>query len=214
MIENEAFGEKPRKVRCGKCAHVWKQEAPSQEDIGLSRQVRKEQTANLQKLASDKKDGVKPNLPTVIKSPLAKKILKVACWLLFVLNVGAFILLNKQLIGQTAFYDMIGDYDTAGIRIEDVKFDEPYEKEGETTYYFDWAVRNDRQTPMRIPHAKLALLNAEKEIIFETGQAASKEILAKEGKFTFRANKLVDETQEGRYVVIDIGNPHEINARD
>lgn len=214
MIENEQFGEKPRKVRCGKCAHIWSQEPPTPEDIGLSRQVRKEQKENLEKVATDRKAGVKPNLPTVIKSGKAKRLLKVACWLLFVANVGVFILLNKPLIGQTAFYDLIGDYDSSGVKISSVKFGEPYKTKAKTIYYFDWEVENERPYEKKIPHAKLALLDAEMNVLQETEPSESGETLSKEGSFTFKSNKLVDESKKGRYVVIDIGNPYEIGTRD
>jgi hypothetical protein len=216
MIENEQFGEKPRKVRCGKCAHVWQQEPPTPEDIGLSRAVRKEQNENLKKVAADRKAGVKPNLPTVIKTGGIKRLLKVACWLLFVGNVFVFILLNKPLIGQTAFYDLIGDYDSSGVKIETVIFNEPYNTDGKVTYYFDWELKNERSYPVQIPHAKMAMLDGDKNLLPETESEiiGSDETLAKEGKFMFSSNKLVDESKKGRYVVIDIGNPYEIGTRD
>lgn len=214
MIENEAFGEAPRKVRCGKCAHVWKQDPPSAEDVGVSRQVRLEQKENLQQMAADKQAGVEPNLPTVVKASKAVKLLKVACWLFFIANVVVFILLNKQLIGQTAFYDLIGDYDTAGVEIDGIKFDEPFKSDGNTTYYFDWGVKNARAEPMQLPHYKLSLLDADKQGLFTSEAIAGQETLAANGEFMFNSNKLVDETGEGRYVVIEIGNAYEIESRD
>lgn len=214
MIENDQFGEKPRKVRCGKCEHVWEQEPPSQEDVAELKQVKAEQAENLAKIVTDKRNGVKPNLPTVIKSSKFKRLLKVACWLLFVANVLVFILLNKPLIGQTEFYDLIGDYDSAGVKISSVKFKEPFEEDGKNNYFFDWQVKNDRQNPMRVPHAKMALLDADRNVIFETKPTSVGESLAKDGSFSFASNKLVDESGKGRYVVIDIGNQFEIETRD
>ena len=213
MVDNEAFGAVPRKVRCGKCEHIWQQEPPSPEQVGVERQVRKEQKDNLSKAFADDKAGIQPNLPTVIEASKITKWLKVACWLLFAGNIFAFILLNKPLIGQTAFYDLIGDYDSAGVKIQDVKFSEPSKSKNKTTYFFDWAVKSDRQEPIRVPHVRLSLLNADKELIFATAPSESTEVLAKNGKFAFSSNKLVDETKQGRYVVIDIGNPYEIETR-
>lgn len=213
MVENEKFGTVARKVRCGKCANVWSQEPATPEQIGMERQVRKEQKENLSKAYADQKAGVEPNLPTVVSVNKTAKWLKVACWVVFIVNVFAFITLNKQLIGQTRFYDMIGDYDTAGLKIQDIKFNEPYKTKGKVSYYFDWAVKSVRQDSMRVPHAQLSLLDKNKKLIFATGAAASKEVLAKQGEYVFRSNKLVDETKQGRYVVIDIGNPYEIETR-
>ena len=212
MVENDQFGDVARKVRCGKCSHVWSQQPATPEQIGMERQVRKEQKDNLAKAYADQKAGVEPNLPVVHKQK-STKWLKAACWLLFAFNVWAFIVLNKPMIGQTSFYDMIGDYDTAGLKIQDIKFNVPYKNKDKVTYYFDWAVKSARQDPMRVPHAQLSLLDKNKDLIFTTGAAESNEVLGKQGEYTFRSNKLVDETKEGRYVVIDIGNPYEIETR-
>ena len=214
MVETEAFGEKSRKVRCGKCTHVWQQEPPSTEDVSTVRQVRIEQTENLAKAVADKKAGVKPNLPALRGAGKIRKALKVACWLLFIFNVFAFILYNKDVVGQTAFYDMIGDYDSRGVEIADVKFTEPLVTKDKIVYYFDWDVQNTRQAPMKVPHVKLALLDADKELIYATEPTETPEMLTKDGEFIFRSNKLIDESKKGRYVVIDIGNPYEITTRD
>lgn len=210
MVDNAAFGAAVRKVRCGKCVHVWHQEPPTEEQVVIERQVRKEQAQNLAQAAVAEKAGAKPNLPTVFEGKKAPKWLKAACWALFVANVFAFVLLNKPLIGQTAFYDMISDYDSSGVKIAEVKL-LPSAKQGE--YFFDFSLKNEKKLPTNAPHAQAQLLDKDKNVVVGSGIMKLPKMLEANGELKLSKQKMLDETEQARYLQIDIGNPYEIENR-
>ena len=117
MVNAESFGGKSRKVRCGNCAHVWEQDAPDERDVQVEKKIIKDQEQNLAAAVEARAAGIKPSLPVVVVVKPVPKWMKVAVVVLVFMNAFGFIIFNKQLIGQTGFYNMLGNYDTRNITI-------------------------------------------------------------------------------------------------
>lgn len=212
LVKAEQLGDKGRKVRCGNCAHVWLQKPADAAAVAKEKEVIKQQQENLQQAAKDKAAGIQPSLPAVFSKPKAIKRLRVAAVILLALNVFGFIFFNKGMIGQTGFYDMIGQYQTDGVEISSVKLLPEKIVNGEKVNMVEWSIRNTTKLERNLPARRIRLLDKDlKQIVSGTDK---KKVLLKPGEdFKFDANAVPNHGDKGKYIVVDIGNPFELSWR-
>lgn len=212
LVSTEQLGVSGRKVRCGNCMHVWHQDAPTVEAVVAEKEIIKNQEENLREAVKQQADGVKPSLPTVLEDNGSFKMLRALIVLLVVANALAFVVTNKPLIGQTGFYDLIGQYDTDGVIISEVSLLEPKEENGKLINYVAWTVSNTRKTKMEMPIRRIRLLDKNMKQILQ-GQDDAYVALAAGASNKFEPNNFPADDPKMKYLVLEIGNPYELSLR-
>ncbi len=211
LVASEALGIEGRKVRCGSCGHVWLQMPPTLEQQEKEKEIAVSQAENLKKAVAEKAQGIEPSLPTVaIIAP--PRWMRAAVVLLAVANVAAFIICNKHTIGQTSFYDMIGQYDTSGVIISDASITAPKEETGKKVYYLDWSVQNTSKESRQYPYDRVRQLDKDLNVL-------NKGVIKKPGTLepgqtiVMKDNRIENPDGKGKYLVLEIGNPYELSLR-
>ena len=207
MVKAESFGDKPRKVRCGNCSHIWSQEPLDDEAVSLENKIIDEQNENLAAAVKAKAEGVKPSLPIVVVTKIVPKWMKAAVVLLVVLNIFSFLILNKQMIGQTGFYTMLGNYDTKNISLENSQLSTL--AGDDKNLYLSWAVHNDNKAAMQVPERRVQIFDKDMKRL---DKAVDNRALSVEAgqNYEFKQNKI---SAKGKYVMLDIGSPYELMFR-
>ncbi|PIR32800.1 MAG: hypothetical protein COV36_03655 [Alphaproteobacteria bacterium CG11_big_fil_rev_8_21_14_0_20_44_7] len=218
LIDPAKLGDKGRKVRCGKCSHIWHQEPAAPEQAKLEADVKKEQAENLRKAAQQKARKEEPALPVVYEKKHAPKFLKIAAAVLLFVNIITFVMLSKDIIGQTKFYDLIGQYNTAGVMIDDVQMLAPHESEEKMIYSIDWRIKNNSKSKRELPARRISLLDADMQPLLRSEIASGDSegdggVLAAGGIFEYKSNTVEDLGKLGRYIALEIGNPFELSTR-
>lgn len=212
MVTPEQLGDKGRKVRCGSCQHVWFQEPPAPEVTKAVEDVKKEQEENLKKAVQNKAEGKAPSLPAVTKPVPAPNWLKAATVILIAFNFLLFLVLNKGIVGQTSFYDLIGQYDTANVTIQNVEFLEPIVEEDGTVYFVDWSIRNTSDLTKYLPVKRIILLDEELEVVKSNSDI--KDMTLRPGQeFELKGSRIPNPDNKGRYLVLEVGNPFDLSLR-
>ena len=144
-------------MRCAKCQHVWLATAPVTDERKqqvLEQQRQEVRKALQEKIVTDKKTSA----PAAQKDP-AKLVayLKIAVALLIVLNLGAALAFNKNIIGQTAFYDMIGQYDTKSIEIDPNSSITNTPHKSGTDVVVNWSIKNTSGKAVKNPSVRIKL---------------------------------------------------------
>ena len=209
LIKAEDIGDKGRRVRCGACGSVWFEKPAAPVIAVQEKEIAEAQTENLKEVVRKQAAGIKPSLPTVYEPVAAPKWLKAAVVVLTIANVGAFIFLNKSLIGQTTFYDMVGQYQTADMAITNASL---VAEKGEKKYAVQWSVINNSKAKRDLPARRIKLLDKDLNIIKENSDNASK--VVEPGQiFPLPPNNIPNKDGKVKYVVLEIGNPYELMRR-
>lgn len=211
LVKAEQLGERGRKVRCGSCAYVWHQEPLSPEAIVNEQEIIRNQQENLREAVQQQADGVRPSLPTIVTLPKRIRRLRVAIFVLVIANALAFIILHKQLIGQTGFYNLIGQYNTKDLKITGVSLLEPKEENGKQINYVEWSITNEGKGSMQLPKRKMTVLDKELDVV--TSGADAQKLMLKPGETKKFENNSIRDGGKGKYLVLEIGNPYELSLR-
>lgn len=206
-IPAEKLGE-GKKVRCSQCKHIWFAEP---EDKPATLQIKAPKASDKPQIAkSSIKASEDDDLP---KKLLSTKFLKVAVSVLVLLNLGAFVWFNKSIIGQTAFYDLIGQYDTKAWEIDTYSagVKQQSNKTG-SVVEIAWNLKNTSTKPMRVPEVRFKLFDKQAENIGTKITLGSSKPVAGGEQIKFK-DKLIHETKTARYLTIEVGNHAELATR-
>jgi predicted Zn finger-like uncharacterized protein len=212
-VDAAKLGPTGKKVRCAKCAHVWHAEAPVTEE--RKQQVLEEQRQEVrkalqEKIVTEKKPAAAKPEPTESKKLI--NYLKIAASVLLLLNVGALLTFNKSIIGQTSFYDMIGQYDTKSITIDPNSSVASKAPKKGTDVVVNWSIKNTSGKAVTNPSVRIKLYDKNAELIGEKlGNSNGKKIAAG-GTIKFK-DSLIHKTKTGRYLTVEVGNNAELAAR-
>ena len=211
MIKAEDLGDKGRRVRCGNCAAIWFVKPPAAEAVKEEKQVAQAQEENLKEAVAKQAAGVKPSLPAVYEPVEVPKWLKAAVIILVVINIGAFIFLNKKLIGQTSFYDMVGQYQTSDVVIKDAGLVVGTNKKGDKTYAIKATIVNNSKEHRQLPVQRIKVLDKDLAVISSGANKSGVDMAAGE-EIELPPSKLPDDSKS-KYVVLEIGNAYELKQR-
>ncbi len=212
LVSAEQLGEKGRKVRCGTCSHVWFQEAVGEEQVIAEQEIIREQEENLKQAIQNRAEGKEPSLPSVVEPQTVPRWLKVAVGVLIVVNFAVFLILNKELLGQTTFYDVIGQYETRGMVIDSAVLTRSDSDMEGRVHYVDWSIRNLSGTSRKVPAKRIMLLDKNMKVLkkhMEMDKASLKNGESQEMK----ESKIPNPGNGGRYLVLEIGNPFDLSLR-
>lgn len=213
LVKAEDLGDKGRKVRCGKCGNVWHQEPAAAEKVAAEKEIVKKQQENLKEAVAQKVAGVKPSLPSVVVAVGTPKWLKNSVYVLVVANLFVFAWCNKATIGQTSFYDKIGQYETKGVVITETELIPGEAAHGSKKYFVQWSVQNNTKEKMDLPKLRLSLLDKDLKVMSKV--AKSQDLILAPGqilKFD-PPSSVVDEGGQAKYLMLEIGNPYELSLR-
>lgn len=209
-VPDDKIGAKGRKVRCSSCSHVWHVSLPTSE-------LPKPEVPQPQEAASQRIKAETKTVKTTAKVVEDKKpfvstsLLKIAASILILLNFGAFVLFNKEIIGQTAFYDMVGQYDTKAVEIENHEIIATPQPNG-TNLQISWVVKNTSSKQAKMPVVRFRLLDDKLELVGEKINARENVKMAAGQELKFKDN-LIHKTKVARYFTVEIGNETELATR-
>jgi predicted Zn finger-like uncharacterized protein len=216
QFDEERLGVGGRKLRCANCKHVWHVNPPEVELVERTPEPVEEKIQP--KIRSDKTDAVpapkKTDLPEEEKESqrlVSVSLLKVAASILVVLNFVAFIYFNKDIIGQTAFYDTVGNYDTKAIEIANSDITALPAEKG-TNLQIAWAVKNTSTKILKMPVVRFRLYDAELDKIGEK-RNERENVKIEPGQEQKFKDTLVHNSKKARYFTVEIGNPTELATR-
>ncbi len=211
LVQAEQLGEKGRRVRCGNCSAVWFVKPPEPETVAEEKKVEKEQKENLKEAVAQKAAGVEPSLPSTVVTQPVPKWLKAAVVVLVFANALAFVVLNKKMIGQTSFYDMLGQYETKGLEISaaSVSFKE---EEGKKVAELEWAIENTSDERRDLPARRIKILDKDLNVLVKNSDRTS--VILEPGRNQEVApSKLPSFDGKAKYIILEIGNPYELSLR-
>lgn len=211
MVDASDIGDKGRRVRCGNCSSVWFVKPPAPGKVAEEKQIAVEQKENLKEAVAQKAAGVEPSLPSVVVTMQVPKWLKAAVVVLVLANAFAFVLLNKNMIGQTSFYELVGQYRTDGVEIANAELVIKDEK-GKKKYKIEWSIQNSSDEARDLPARRIKLLDKDLKIITKGTDKTQKNLDAGQ-TVSLEPNKIPNEDERVKYVVVDIGNPFELSLR-
>jgi len=195
-----------KKVRCSNCSHVWlaTAEANPAEPHIKALKVPAGGNSAVNKNVDDAEDKT--------SKFLSAKYLKIAASVLILMNFVAFIWFNKSVVGQAAFYDVIGQYDTKAWEIDShIANASPFNKSG-SMVEVAWNLKNTSTKAMQLPEVRFQLFDDKAEFIGKkyTPGKSNKIPGGEEVKFK---DKLTHESKAARYLTIEVGNPAELATR-
>lgn len=211
LIDATQIGEKGRRVRCGHCAAVWFVKPPAPEKVEEEKKIAEAQKENLKQAVADKAAGIKPELPSTVVSQPAPKWMKAAVFVLVIANALTFVLFNKEMIGQTSFYDLVGQYDSQGVEID---YAELHIGEGEKgkKYTIEWSITNTSDEKRQLPARRIKLLDKNLDVVAQNSDKISKVMTAGE-TLELKPNNIPNDKGKVKYVVLEVGNPFELSLR-
>lgn len=209
MVTPAQIPDEGRKVKCVKCGHVWHQ-VPQEDEPDLSG-LEPEPTG-----LNDIPEG--GSLPVVSNSGLlkAKKALKIGSFVaLAAILVVGFVFKREFLVENFKFtkslYDMVGFYDSVGVTIEDLTMQQ-FMVRDRTNYLISGKIANNTGRVINVPHMRLSLLKEDKSLFHQIDRRyIQKEI--EDGKFEEFHDTLTNIPQYISYILIDLGNPIDLQLR-
>ena len=213
-FDPERLGIGGRKLRCTNCKHVWHVNPP---EIELSEKKIVFAGERVEpKIRSGKTDNRATTMPDELKKSRIKKIaspsgLKIVASILIILNFVSFIYFNKGIIGQTAFYDTVGNYDTKAVEITSHEITaKPMEKG--SNLQIAWSVKNTSTRTLKMPIVRFRLYAANLEQIGEKRNGRENVKIPTGEEMKFKDN-LIHNSKKARYFTVEIGNPTELATR-
>lgn len=206
-VPDDKIGAGGRKVRCSSCKHIWvAQPAGIAADEGPA-EVKQEfkpkaEPRVVSHNVSDEKEG---------RKFLSKSFLKVAASLLIIFNFVAFVVFNKSIIGQTAFYDMVGQYDTKAIEITSHDLTINKATKG-TDLQIAWVAKNTSTKNMKMPVVRFRIYDEGMERIGEKLNKRESQKIAPGEELKFK-DVLIHTNKKARYFTVEIGNSTELATR-
>lgn len=212
LVPDEALGTAGRKVSCGNCDHVWHQMPQPPEVKKVVEEVRKEQAENLKQAVKNKAEGKAPSLPIVVEQRHAPSWLKAAVVALVMMNFLSFLIFNKEIIGETPFYELIGQYDTSGIKIVNPKLLDPKKEGDKNVYFVSWSVQNTSDETKYLPVRKMVLLD--KKFQKMNSVPLDNQMSIRPGQvYDIKPARVSSEGNRGKYLMLEIGNPFDLSLR-
>jgi predicted Zn finger-like uncharacterized protein len=202
-VPDDKIGAAGRKVRCSSCHHIWLVKPP---ELELT-----EATAAKPQPKQEFTPKAEPRVVTHAVSEdiedekqVSRSLLKVAASFLIILNFGAFVFFNKDIIGQTQFYDMVGQYDTKAIEITSHDITSIPQAKG-TNLQIAWVVKNTSTKPMKMPIVRFKLFDENLEVIGQKRNARDDQKLEAAQELKFK-DTLIHNSKKARYFTVEIGN--------
>ncbi len=214
-FDESRLGIGGRKVRCANCKHVWHVSPPELELAEKKPEPAAPADKVQPKIKSDKNEATAKKAEIAEESDNPKRVslslLKVAASVLVVLNFVVFVYFNKGIIGQTAFYDTVGNYDTKAMEIVSTNVT-PVASEKGTNLQIAWAVKNTSARTLKMPVVRFRLYDAGLEQIGEIRNERENVKVAAGQEQKFK-DSLVHANKKARYFTVEIGNPTELATR-
>lgn len=217
-FDETRLGIAGRKVRCANCKHIWHVSPPELElrekgtetvEEKIEPKVVRTEEKPVQPVPSKKVDIPEEEKETAKKVSLG--LLKVAASILIILNFVAFIYFNKGIIGQTAFYDTVGNYDTKAIEISNSTITSTPVDKG-TNLQIAWAVKNTSTRTLKMPVVRFRLYDDKLEQVGEK-RNERENVKIEAGQEQKFKDTLVHNSKKARYFTVEIGNPTELATR-
>ena len=221
-FDESRLGHAGRKVRCANCKHIWHVNPPGmEEDVKAPTPApvpAPEPESKVQpKIRSDKPEAVaaakKSDVPDDVKGGrfVSLSALKVAASVLVILNFVSFIYFNKDIIGQTAFYDTVGNYETKAVEIVSPQITSIPAEKG-SNLQIAWAVKNTSTKTLKMPIVRFRLYGADLDKIGEKRNERENVKIPAGEELKFK-DTLIHPTKVARYFVVEIGNTTELATR-
>lgn len=213
MVPDQAVGINGRTVRCAKCAHQWFE--PAREDNKAPAEP--VSAPSTEGTAVPAAPGATPKVPVPIarSEPVGMGVKLTFAFALILCLLTAGLLYRGAVVSlfpaAQAAYDMVGLYDTEGLKIVDSAI-EPFESEGKQGFIVRGTLVNGADTPKRVPVLRLSALATDGRLIRAFQYTSTGKILAPGETLPFAQHVSLREAPAN--ITLDIGNPFELSLRN
>lgn len=226
-VPDSAIGDEGRKVKCSKCGHMWiakraepeaKKEPPvaeSAQEEALSSKDDEALAAIAQMLAEDEeppqeKKSAAPKISGK-QDRLMKRLILLSLIGMVIASVFAFKHTLKPVLGP--LYEMLGMVTSEQIVIQGLNYQKiPDEKKDRFTVSGEIVNVGDKAAV--IPTLRISLLDEAREPFFSREYEEERMLEPKE-RYPFNVGRIETAFKgKAKFVIVEIGNRYELNARD